>query len=99
QSTHLRLRFLRSARRCSAMALARSLAFLPSSVSLIRVPLERFDQESNALPTPDAGGADAVARPPALQLVQQVHGDAGPGCAQRVPHRDGATVHVGAVAR
>ena len=59
---------------------------------------QRLDDDRDALPAADAGGAEPVAAAPASQRVQQVERDAGAARAERVAQRDRAAVHVGALA-
>src|SRR4029077_2692718 len=59
--------------------------------------LRRLDEERDALPAADAGGADAALRAAAPELVQEVRGDARARCGQRMPDGDGASVDVGVV--
>src|SRR5688500_6764850 len=101
-STHLRLRFLRSARRCSASAFALSRAAFASSLIipiLFEGALDRLDRHRDALTPADAGGPDTIPSAAAAKLVKQMCRDPRPGRAQRVTDRDGPAVHVGLLAR
>src|SRR6476469_11071919 len=57
-----------------------------------------FDDDRRALPAADAGGAQAVPSAAPAERVQQVRGDPRAARAERMAQRDGAAVHIGALA-
>src|SRR5476649_2241104 len=62
-------------------------------------PLNRFDEDGDALAAADAGGADGALSAAAMQLIQKVRGNAGSRGRERVAHGDGASVDVALIAR
>src|SRR5688572_23514122 len=60
---------------------------------------EGFDNNRDALTTADAGGAKSVAAAALSKCMEQMRGDAGAACGERMTDSDGAAIHVGPVAR
>src|SRR5215470_3225187 len=80
--------------RALAVCLVRHLPVSPSFADS-----ERLDQHRDPLPAADTGSPDTIACAAALELVKQVHGDAGPRRSERMADCNCPAIHIRLVAR